>query len=109
MTSLNHSFDTAALTDGRDAVLRDVVQALEDMVFEDWDVAPSGPIGAQTRLVADLGFASIDLVALLSDIEEVYQRRDWPFEELLMVEGRYVDDLSVGQVVDFLHAHGARR
>jgi acyl carrier protein len=109
MTSTNHPLDQAAAIAGRDAVLQDVVATLEEMVSEDWDVAPSGPIGPDTRLVADLQFASIDLVALLSDVEELYQRRDWPFEELLMVDGRYVDDLSVGQIADFLYAHGARR
>jgi acyl carrier protein len=92
----------------RAAIVEDVVGLLYEMVQEDWDVALSGPIGAATRLVADLTFSSVDLVALLSDIEELYERRDWPFEELLMVDGRYVDDLTVAQIADFLHAEGAK-
>jgi acyl carrier protein len=101
--------ETPATRDGRDdAVLRDVIGVLEEMVQDDWDLDLDRPIGPETRVVADLTFTSIDLVALLSDIEALYERRDWPFEELLMVDGGYVEDLTVAQIAGFLSERGAR-
>jgi acyl carrier protein len=71
----------------------------------DWDTGFSGGIGAQTWLVRDLGCESIDVVQFVVAIEERFQRRDFPIEKLLMVDDRYVDDLCVSQVVDFLYGH----
>jgi hypothetical protein len=56
--------------------------------------------------MGDLEFESIDIVALIVEIERKYQRRDWPFEKLLMVDGRYVDELLVREVADFLYEYG---
>ena len=36
-------------------------------------------------------------------IEERFQTRGLPFEELIMVDGRYVDEVEVGETVTFLH------
>src|SRR5690554_941715 len=88
----------------REAILDDMVQILTDMTA-DWDLDFGGGVTADTRLIADLGFESIDVVQLVVAIEERFQQRDLPFEKLLMVDGRYVDDLRVEQVVDFLHEH----
>ncbi len=64
-----------------------------------------GPIGAETRLVADLGCYSVDVVQLAIAIEEHFQRRSLPFHKLLMTaDGRYVEDVTVQELVDFLHA-----
>ncbi len=88
----------------RETILGDMVQILTDMT-SDWDLGFSGGVGPDTRLIADLGFESIDVVQLVVAIEERFLQRDLPFEKLLMVDGRYVDDLRVAQVVDFLHEH----
>jgi acyl carrier protein len=85
------------------AVLDDIVGILQNMT-SDWDVEFSGPIGAETCLVRDLTFESIDIVQLIVAVEEHYGRRDFAFEKLLMVDGRYVDEIRVGDLVDFLHA-----
>lgn len=82
----------------------DLVELLTDLT-SDWDRGFGDPIGRPTRLVADLGFDSVDVVQLAIAIEEQYQRRKLPFEKLLMVDGRYVDDVTVGELVDFLTAH----
>jgi len=79
----------------------DLIRILEDMT-RDFDVQYSGSISSQTRLVNDLGCESIDIVMLIVAIEENFQRKGLPFEELLMNDGRYVTDLSVRQIVDFL-------
>lgn len=89
---------------GREAILRDLVKMLED-VTSDWELEFSGSIGPETRLVADLAFESIDAVQLIIAVEEHYQRRDLPFEELFIADGRYVDEIRVSDVVDFLHRY----
>jgi acyl carrier protein len=91
---------------GREAVLNDVVDILKD-VTSDWDLDLSAPLGRDTRLVDDLAFESIDVVQFIVAIEQRYERRDFPFEDLLMTDGRYVDDITIGQLVDFLHPHVA--
>jgi acyl carrier protein len=86
---------------GRTTVFQDLVGILQDMTG-DWDLQFEGGIGEETLLIGDLGFESIDVVQLVVAIEEHYGRRDLPMGELLMSDGRYVTDLRVGAVVDFL-------
>ena len=81
-----------------------LIAILGDMT-RDWDTGFEGRITGETRLMNDLQFASIDLVALIVKIEELYERRDWPFEDLLMVDGRYVEDLTVNEIAAFLNQH----
>jgi acyl carrier protein len=88
----------------RGAILAEVVRILEHMT-SDWDLELSGGIGPASRVVDDLGFESLDVVQFVVAIQEAFRRRDLPFEELLMVHGRYVDDLQVSHVVDFLLPH----
>jgi acyl carrier protein len=70
-----------------DSILQDLVEMLTDLT-SDWDRGLGGPIGAKTRLVAALGFDSVDDVQVAIAIEEQFQRRKLPFEKLLMVDGR---------------------
>jgi acyl carrier protein len=88
----------------REAILQDIVAILHSMT-SDWDMEFSGPIGAHTRLMADLQCESIDIVQFIVAIEERFATRHLPFEELLMTDGRYVDEIRVGDAVDFLHRH----
>ncbi len=67
----------------RDTIQKEFVSILEDMT-SDWDVDCDGGITLETRLIADLAFESIDVVQLIVAIEERFQRRDLPFEKLLM-------------------------
>jgi len=91
---------------GQAQILGEVVRILED-ITRDWDLEFEGGIGPQTHLIADLAFESIDVVQLVVALEERFGRRDLPFQEVLMAEGRYVDDLTVAQLTEFLHAHRA--
>jgi acyl carrier protein len=84
----------------RESILREVIAVVEDMT-SDWDHDYEA-IGPGTCLVQDLGCESIDFVHFIVAIEEHFRRRDFPFEKLLTVDGRYVDDLTVDEVVDFL-------
>ena len=88
----------------RETILQNIIQILENMT-SDWDIEFTGPIGPDTKLIADLAFESIDVVQFIVAIEERFQRRGLPFEELLMVDGRYVDEIKVGGTVDFLVPH----
>jgi acyl carrier protein len=83
---------------------QDTIELLNELT-SDWDTGLDEPLGPTTAIVADLGFESLDVVYLVTAIEQKYGRRDLPFEKLLMVEGRYVDDLTVGQIAEFLHEH----
>ena len=88
----------------RERILREVVSILEN-ITGDWDIAYSGGIGPGTRLIEVLTCESIDIVQIVVALEERFDRRDMPFEMLLMIEGRYVDDLIVDEIVEFLYRH----
>lgn len=88
----------------KEKITGQIVEILSDMT-RDWDTGLDGPIGPSTRLVADLAFESIDVVQFVVSIEERFRKRGLPFEELLMEGGRYVDEIRVGDAVDFLHRH----
>ncbi len=88
----------------REAIFQDLATILSDMT-SDWDSDFDDPLQSKTRLVADLGFESIDIVQLIVAVEEKYRRRGLPFEEILMIDGRYVDEIELGNVVAFLHHH----
>lgn len=92
----------------RDAVRDDIVQILKEMT-QDWDLDLSDGIGGSTRLMADLACESMDIVMLIVAIEERFARKGLPFETLLMREGRYVSELSVNEVTDFLVRELAER
>lgn len=64
-------------------------------------------MGSDTKLLADLGFESIDIIQLVVAIQEEVVRRKLSFDALLMKDGRYVDDLSIGQIAKYITAHMA--
>jgi acyl carrier protein len=90
-----------AAPDRRDAVLALVITTVAEMV-EDWDRAFADPITSQTLLVGDLGFQSIDIVVLSGALSQSLDRRDIPFERLLLDDGKPVPDLRLGMLADFL-------
>lgn len=59
-------------------------------------------INEATSLVEDLEFDSIDVIQFVVAVENAFQSRNLGFQSLLMQDGRYVDDLSVGQIEAFL-------
>ena len=76
-----------------------LIQVLEEFI-EDWGL--DAEIDGTTRLVADLEFDSIDVIQFVVEVEKSFKNRNLGFQSLLMAEGRYVDDLSVGQITAFL-------
>lgn len=80
-----------------------VITVLEDTV-RDWDMDIEGGIGAQTTLIGDLAFESIDVVQFAVALEQALGKKGLPFEKLFINDGAYVDDVSVTEVVEFLKA-----
>jgi acyl carrier protein len=83
----------------RQTILSTVTGTIESLV-QDWDLDQS--IDADTRLVADLGFESIDLIQMVAALEQEFGRPNISFSELLIADGRYVDDLTIQQIADAL-------
>jgi len=90
----------AALAKDPRAVEARIVALLSDMV-QDWGIEAE-EITAGTRLVADLEFVSVDIIHLVVAIEEDLKRPKMGFQELLMKDGRYVDDITVRQLAEFV-------
>lgn len=84
------------------AILYDKLVAIIEDFLIDFDEEYQEDLTPETKLLADLGFESIDVIQLVVAIEEELKTRNVQFEELLMVDGRYVDDLSIGQIAEFL-------
>ena len=87
-----------------ESIQADMIAILDDIVA-DWDSPNDEPIGSQTKVIEDLGFESIDVVQFIAAIEDHYRRNDFPVEELIMEDGRYVDEFTVDDVVQFLSRH----
>lgn len=83
---------------------KDTIEIIGELI-QDWDTGFDGGISPSTAIVADLGFESLDVVYLITAIEQRFKKSDFPFEELLMVDGHYVDDLTASQIAQFLHKH----
>ncbi len=83
----------------RKEIMRDLTQILTEL-REDWDY--DGEITEETGIFADLGFESIDAVALGSAIEDHYNQ-SLPFAEFLTKAGeRQATDIYVRDLVEFL-------
>ena len=90
----------------------DMVKSQEDVtasitailanIVQDWDLELDGEVSAQSYLVGDLNFSSVDFVELAVAIEEQYKGVDLEFDQLIMVNGRRVEDISVEQVASFV-------
>ena len=97
------------VVEGDRATIQEAVLEILKNLTADWDTDYGGEIGPETLLIADLAFESIDVVELVVSIEGRYQRRDLRFEKLLMRDGEYVEDMTVGEVVDFLESELAKK
>jgi acyl carrier protein len=73
-------------------------------ILRDWDGREySGDLTPGTLFFGDLGMASIDAIVLAETLERHYDRK-LPFNAFLADLGRRgARDLSVGELVEFLH------
>lgn len=77
-----------------------LLEIVEDLI-QDWGLDLDGPISGTTHLVADLDFASVDIIQLCVATEEHYERK-MGFQDLLMQDGSYVEDLALAEMVRFI-------
>lgn len=87
--------ETKVATDAA-TVERTVIVTLEGLV-QDWDIEDE--IGPSTKVVADLGFESIDLIQMVAALERAFKLKGGSLVEMLVEGGRYVDDLTVEEIV----------
>lgn len=81
-----------------------LITLLKDFT-QDWDNDFDSTMTRDTKLLADLGFESIDIIQLVVAIQEEVVKKKISFDKLLMRDGRYVDDLSIGMISDYLSAN----
>ncbi len=83
----------------REQILADMLVIVKGL-SDGWEY--SGEITPETGFFNDLGFESIDAVALGTTIEEHY-RQSFPFAQFLAeFSERGAKDITVGEVVDFI-------
>jgi len=85
-----------------DGIYRELGEVMAN-TFPDRDFDLS--IGSSTRVFADLGLASIDLI-VLGERLELYYGKKLPYGSFLAdLRNRGVDDLELGILVNFLLKH----
>ena len=90
------------MNDSRDKVRADMVMLLRQL-SDDWEY--DGDIVDSTRLLADLGFESLDVVVLATVVQEHFEQV-LPFPEFFADIGqRSVRDVTVGEWVTFVGEH----
>jgi acyl carrier protein len=86
----------------RQQIHDEVLRTLRE-IRDDWD--SDREITEQTGFFRQLGFESIDVVALGSALEEQFDQQ-LPFAEFLTsARERQAEDVTVGELVTFLAAH----
>jgi acyl carrier protein len=80
-----------------------IISVLNDMT-QDWELESDG-IGAKTGLMNDLEFESIDIVQLAVGLEQNFDKKGLPFENLFMRDGDYVSEIYVSDIVEFMAAN----
>jgi acyl carrier protein len=83
-----------------ETTIETVVAIVQDLT-QDWGLEYDAPIGADTMLAKDLQFASVDIIQLCVALEECHGCR-LGFQDLLMKDGSYVGDLSLGHMSAFV-------
>jgi acyl carrier protein len=79
-----------------------VIAVLQDMIA-DWELDDINEINADTKLMEDLAFESLDVVQFVVSLEKEFEQRNLPFQNLFMHDGDYVDEINVKEVVEFLN------
>lgn len=81
----------------------DTVAAVAADLTQDWGLDPGTKFAPETLVAADLGFTSIDIIQFCVALDQSYGTR-FGFQDLLMKDGSYVGDVSLGQFADFINS-----
>ena len=83
-----------------EAVEERVIGVIADLT-RDWDVEIEGGMTSDTSMVGDVDFASIDFIQMAVAIESEFKTK-LGFQDLLMQGGKYIDDVTVRQIAEFV-------
>lgn len=86
----------------KETTLATAVAIVQDLI-QDWGIEEAQAIDADTLLAEGLQFTSVDIIQLCVALEECYDQR-FGFHDLLMRDGSYVGDLSLGRLAAFVEA-----
>lgn len=78
-----------------------IVEILEEFA-KDWGLDDI-VVSHATTMKCDMGFESSDMMQLFAALQEKYNMR-FAFQELVIRDGKFVTDLSVREVADFVAA-----
>jgi acyl carrier protein len=82
-----------------DAIVATVSTVIGNII-KDWGL--DAELGPATRLNADLGFTSMDVIDLFATLEITFQRK-MPYESFITAEGGgYRSELTIGELSDFI-------
>lgn len=70
-------------------------------LIQELDYDADEAITSDTMFVKDIGFASLDFVQMIVTIEEDFGQK-LGFQNLLVKNGAYIDDLTVGELIVFI-------
>jgi acyl carrier protein len=100
-TTLQEESVSVPALNGRETILLRLIAEVTVMI-NDADRDFPGPLSGDTLLMAGLGCQSLDIVVLSGKMSRQLNRRNIPFEKLLLTSGRPVSDISLGALADFL-------
>lgn len=85
----------------------DIIKIVEDLFNENHSNRGAKiPVTGATRLIADLGFSSVEFVVIFEKVQQLLPER-LNFIDLIMPDRcSYVDDLSINDILDFLAPGG---
>ncbi|EIC22241.1 sulfotransferase family protein [Thiorhodovibrio frisius] len=81
----------------RSIILPLLASLAPDWEFDEWE----DRVDDSHLLIADLGLTSVEFIDLFVGIESACAR-NIGFHDLLMVDGRYISDLSLGALIDYV-------
>ena len=90
---------TSPVENNTDTVQATVFAVTLDLV-QDWGLDLDDGVTVSTSLVKELEFASVDIIQLCVALEQHFKQK-FGFQRLLMQDGSYVGDLTLGQLSDF--------
>ena len=92
----------------KEAILKEVIEIISDMMH-DSEIEFAGPITGNTCLIAELGFQSLDMVALIGELRNPHRShylRNISLEiEPFILSRKPADDIPISSLVDFIYDH----
>lgn len=80
-------------------IQKDIIGIVTTMI-EDWDLDVDD-LGLETKFNEDLCVSSVDMLNLMASIDMKYKKK-LPYESLIVKDGQYVKELSVGDLATFV-------